>query len=366
MILRSYLSAGVAFILSLGISTAVVAQATSDEWKAAVAAAKGQPLVVVHAEGQAYTHVLNEFGKKFGVDVQATVGRPSTILARIQTEQRNGQHVWDLWLGGTSNMVNAAAPAGLIEPLEKYFFLPEVKEPSNWRHADFIFNDSGRRAFAFVNKLEFFVMRNTRVLPEVKIESWDDLLNPKLKGKISSRDASVPNAAVFALATAYGAKGPDYLRKLFKDQDVKIFENPQQLDASIIRGSHAVAFGMIEETLDKCRTDGGCKDVELLRQFGASISTGMSVPTNPPHAAVVKLWINWFLSREGQQMWVDTWAKYNTGGAVSMRKDVAPAPGHEMFLPDFSKPEQYVFVSSEKGSKEVDATIDLYKKIAGQ
>ncbi len=336
-----------------------------DDWAALAEQAKKQPLVVVTADGQAYPHTLNVFAKKFGIDVQTTVSRPSSILARIQTEQKNGQYVWDVWLGGTSNMVNAAAPAGLLEPMEKYFVLPEVKDAANWRDPDHIFGDSGRTTFAFTNKLEFFVVRNTKVLPEVKVETWDDLLNPKLKGKISSRDASVPNAAVFALATAYGVKGPDFMRKLFKDQDMKFFENPQQLDASILRGGQAVAFGMIEGTLDQCRTDGGCKEIELIRPFGASISNGMSVPKNPPHLAGTKLFVNWLLSREGQQVWVDAWAKYNNGGAVSMRKDVAPAPGHEVTLPDFSKPEQYVFVSSAKGSEEMDATIKLYKDVTG-
>jgi ABC-type Fe3+ transport system substrate-binding protein len=90
------------------------------------------------------------------------------------------------------------------------------------------------------------------------------------------------------------------------------------------------------------------------------------VPKNPPHPEMTKLWVNWLLSREGQQAWVDAWAKYNTAGAVSMRKDVAPAPGHEQFLPDFNKPEQYVFVSSEKGSEEMDATIKLFKEVMGR
>jgi len=352
--------------VSLWLTGPVRAQDWQDEWTATLDKARNQPLVIVHAEGGAFVEVLDIFSKKFGIEVQPTVSRPSPILARIRTEQKNGQYVWDAWMGGTSNMVNSAAPAGLLEPMEKYFILPEVKDVSNWRHPDFIFGDSGRTSFAFVNKLEFFIIRNTSVLPEIKFDSWDDFLNPKLKGKISIRDASVPNAGVFALATAYGAKGPDFMRKLFKDQEVKVFDNPQQLDSSVMRGGQAIAIGTAEETVTRCHTDGGCKNIELMRQFGASISTGISIPKNPPHPEAAKVWLNWLLSREGQQAWVGAWAKYNYGGAVSMRKDVPPAPGHEQFLPDFTKPEQYVFVSSEKGSEEVNATIKLFKEVMGR
>jgi hypothetical protein len=49
-----------------------------------------------------------------------------------------------------------------------------------------------------------------------------------------------------------------------------------------------------------------------------------------------------------------------------MRKDVVPAPGHEVYLPDFSKPEKYVFVSSERGSKEINATIKIFKETMGR
>jgi len=363
---QNFIAAILVAAISVPSSQQAQAQSTQEALQTMAVGAKGQPLAIVHAEGGAFNEVLDIFSKKYGIEVQETVSRPSSILARIRTEQKNGQFVWDAWMGGTSNMVNEAAPIGALEPIEKYFVLNEVKDLSNWRSPDYIFGDSGHTAFAFVTKLEFFLVRNTDIVPDVHIKTWDDLLNPNLKGKISIRDASAPNAAVFPLATAYGVKGADFLRKFFKDQDPKVFDNPQQLDSSVMRGTQAVAIGTAEETVTRCHNDGGCKNIELMREFGSAISTGIAVPKNPPHPEVTKLWVNWLLSREGQQAWVDAWAKYNYGGAVSMRKDVAPAPGHEQFLPDFTKPEQYVFVSSEKGSKEVDATIKLFKEITGR
>jgi iron(III) transport system substrate-binding protein len=363
---RIFTAAILLVLVSIWPADRAAAQSTQAALQSMAEKAKGQPLAIVHAEGGAFNEVLDIFSKKYGIEVQETVSRPSSSLARIRTEQKNGQFVWDAWMGGTSNMVNEAAPAGMLEPIEKYFVLSEVKDLSNWRHPDYIFGDSGHTAFAFVTKLEFFLVRNTDVLPEVHINTWDDFLNPKLKGKISIRDVSVPNAGLFPLATAYGLKGADFLRKFFKDQDIKVFSNPHQLDASVMRGSQAVAIGTSEETVTRCHHDGGCKNIELMRQFGSSISTGISVPKNPPHREAARLWVNWLLSHEGQQAWVNAWAKYNAGGAVSMRKDVPPAPGHEQFLPDFDHPERYVFVSSEKGSKEVDATIKLFKEVMGR
>lgn len=354
------------FLLALTIPVTAHAQAWQDEWNATLAKAKGQTLNAMVAGEEAYQIILDEFSKKFGVKVETTVSRPSSAIARIQTEQKNGQFIWDIWMGGTSNMVNAASPAGLTAPMEPYFILPEVKDVSNWRHADFLFGDSKRSVFTNSNKLEFYVLRNKSVLPEVKVETWDDLLNPKLKGKISVRDMSVPNAGTFAMATAYGVKGPDFVRKLLKDQEVKVYENPQQLDAAITRGGQAISIGLETYLWDKCRADGGCKDVDNLYQFGAAISIGFTIPKNAPDSDAVKAFVNWYLSKEGQEIWVNAWARQNKTGAVSMRKDVAPVKGHESGMPDFTKPKNYVFVSSEHGSKEVTDTIKIFKDVMGK
>ncbi len=351
---------GVAFALALPLA----AQA-QDAWKDLTARIKGQTINAVVAGEEAYVIVLNQFGQKYGVDIQTTVSRPSVALSRIKTEQQNGQFVWDIWMGGTSNMVNEGVPAGLFEPMEPFFILPEVKDVSQWRHPDFLFGDHLREVFMFSNKLEFYVLRNTKVVPDAKFATWDDLLNPKFKGKIAMRDASVPNAGTFALATAYGVKGPEYLKKLLH-QDVQVFANPQQLEQAIFRGGSAVAIGLETFIYDKCRADGGCKDVDMMWDFGAAISLGFVVPRKPPHRDVTTAFVNWMLSHEGQQAWVDAWAKTNASGAVSMRKDVPPAKGHEQSLPDFTKPNNYVFVSSERGSEEVRDTIKIFKEETGR
>lgn len=363
-LLRTGIAGAIAvFLLSPALA---LAQSWQDDWKSAQERAKSQTLNAMIAGDDAYREILNLFSKKFGIRTEVTVSRPSSALARIQTEQKNGQFIWDIWMGGTSNMVNSASPAGLTEPMERYFILPEVKDPSNWRHPDFLFGDSRRTAFTTSNKLEFYVLRNVSVLPDVKVETWDDFLNPKLKGRIAIRDMSVPNAGTFAMATAYGVKGADFLGRLLKEQEVRFFENPQQLDAAITRGQVAVSVGLESYIWEKCRADGGCKDVENLRQFASAISIGLTVPKNAPDSDAVKVFVNWFLSKEGQELFVAAWAKQTTSGAVSMRKDVPPAKGHEESLPDFSNPRQYVFVSSEFGSKEIEETIKLYKAALGR
>jgi len=343
-----------------------VAQSWQDEWKAVQDRARGQTLMVTHQPNDAIPLVFDEFTKKFGIKVELTVSRPSSTFARMQTEQRNGQFVWDLWWGGTSTMVNNAVPVGALSKFEQFLILPDVKDPATWRNPDYIFGDSGRHVFTDINEINFPLLRNVKVLPELKIETADDLLNPQLKGRISSRDASTPNFGTFALATLYKQKGRDFLTKLLKEQEVKVYENPQQLETAINRGGQAVSIGLESSIWEQCRKDGGCRDVEQLKQFSVAISWGMSVPKNPPHPDAVKVWLNWFMSKEGQEAKLRHWPLHNQTGSLSMRKDVPPAPGHEQYLPDFSQPDQYVFVSSEKGSREIAETVKIFKEVMGR
>jgi ABC-type Fe3+ transport system substrate-binding protein len=348
-------------LLLLGALVAFALPASAQNLDELAAKAKGQSLVVSTQSNQSMDIVFDAFTKKFGIKIENTVMRPSSAFTRIQTEQKNGQYGWDIWWGGTSTMVNNANPAGLLEPIEGYL-LPEIKDPSVWRNADFFYGDSGHHVVAHIHELNFAILRNHSVLPEIKFDDPNDFLNPKLKGKIAMRDASLPNFGTFALATIYNAKGPEFLKKLLSDQDPKVYENPQQLQSAIMRGGAAISIGLESTLWQKCRQDGGCKDVDELPQFAPAISWGQSVPKNPPHPDAVKLWLNWFLSKEGQQTTVDAWVKFNETGALSLRKDVEPAPGHAQYLPDFTKPDQYVFVSIERGAKEIAETTRIFKE----
>jgi ABC-type Fe3+ transport system substrate-binding protein len=340
---------------------AASAQSAQDEWKALQERAKGQTMMVTHQPNDSIVAILNEFGKRFGIKVDTMVARPSATLSRVQTEQRAGQYLWDLWWAGTSTMVNVAVPGGMLEKIEPFMMLPDVKDPATWRHLDFVYADVGRHVYVDINETNYAILRNVKVLPEVKIETADDFLNPKLKGKISSRDASTPNYGTFALATLYRDKGADFLTKLLNAQEVRVFENPQQMESALVRGQHAVSIGLESGIYEQCRRDGGCRDIEQMKQFQIATSWGMSVPKNPPHPDAVKLWLNWIMSKEGQETKVRLWPVNNDTGSLSMRKDVQPAPGHEKFLPDFSKPQNYVFVSHDKGSKEIDAVTKIFK-----
>jgi iron(III) transport system substrate-binding protein len=340
---------------------AALAQSAPAEWQQTIDKAKSQKLIIINQGNPAFDAAFEAFTKKFGIEVESTVSRPSAAITRIQTEQQNGLYLADVWWSITGIMTSVASPGGLFEPFDKYLILPEVKDVSNWRHPDYIYGDRNKTVFIHTNELSFTVLRNRDVIPDLKIESYDSLMDPRLKGKIAIRDASYPNAGSYALAPLYKTKGADFLKKFLETQNPRVFGNPEQLDNSLVRGSSALAIGGQNSSLSQCRKDGGCKNIDQVKLFASASSRGVAVFKNPPNPEAAKVFVNWLLSKEGQELLIREWPKANTTGAVSMRKDVAPAPGHEEYLPDFTNPDQYVWVSTQQGDEEVKLVTDVFK-----
>ena len=340
-----------------------LAQTPQEVLKASTAKARGQVLAFQTQGDKPMDPILDEFSKNFGVKVEITVSRPSATIARVRTEQNNGQYLWDIWWGITSNMVHVAAPAGMLSKIEDYLLLPDVKNASNWRHADYMYGDPGHQVFTYSHEVNVGAFRNKAVLPELKVETLDSLLDARLKGRMALRDASVPNAGSFTLAAMQKAKGSDFVRKFITTMEPRVYSNPQQLDVAIMRGGTAVALGVQSSAVSECRKAGGCKTLEEIQALTYVQSRGIAVFKNTPHGDAVRVFVNWFLLREGQETYVREWARASTSGAVSHRKDVAPDKAHVDDMPDFAKAGQYVWVSTAQGGKDIDEVAKIFKQI---
>jgi ABC-type Fe3+ transport system substrate-binding protein len=346
--------------------SAANAQSAPAEWQQVLDKAKTQTLVMINQGNPAFDAAIDAFTKKYGIKVEATVSRPSMAITRLQTEQKNGRYLADMWWAITGLMTSVAAPAGMFAKFEDYLILPEVKDRSNWRHADYIYGDAGNFVFTYSHEVNRSVYRNRDVLPQVKVDTAESLMQPQLKGKIAMRDASYPNAGSYALAPIYKAKGADFLLKFLKQQEPRVFENPEQLDNALIRGASVVAIGGQGSSISQCKSDGGCKNIDTVEGIASASSRGIGIMKNPPNPEATKIFVNWILSKEGQELLIREWAKSNQTGATSMRKDVPPAPNHEEFLPDFSDPGKYVWVATQKGDEEINVVTKIFKDWAGK
>jgi iron(III) transport system substrate-binding protein len=359
---RSFISACLAVAIGVaGSAHAAMADWKSD-WDKALKDSEGQDLNLIVQPNEGYDGAIAAFKKKYPkIKVQVTLINPSDVAERLLTEQKNGVFAWDAWWATASNMNSVLLPAGGLEKMTDYLLLPEVTDMSNWQNPKFLYtSDRGPYVFIHTNYLQNLGIYNSKLVPGGTLTE-DQLLDPSLKGKIAIRAPSRPHSGTMMLAGIAKDKSLDFVKSLLTEQQPQFNENDRQNTMSVLRGGMVVGIGVTENVMTECQKEGGCENLKPLPSSGYMHSRGISVLKNAPHKAAATVFVNWLLSKEGQETYVREWAKFNTTSAFSMRKDVKPDPKHLDSMPDFNNLDKYVAVSFDSGEKAINDVIKTYQ-----
>ena len=202
------------------------------------------------------------------------------------------------------------------------------------------------------------------LFPAGKPLDYDQLLDPRLKGKILFRTPSTPEGGALFLTGALKQKGPDFVKKLLVDQQPIFQENAQLISQQLIQGKAPIEIGGDQPTLTDCKVQGGCKNIEEVPQKGYALANGVGVFKTPPHPNATKVFVNWVLSKQGQQAFVDSWVKAQASGANSDRVDVEPKdPEHAV---DFNQLDKWSLQGTDSGNEDMANVLALYKQISSK
>src|SRR5262249_19693352 len=155
-----------------------------------------------------------------------------------------------------------------------------------------------------------WVMTDLFVNPDIvrpeAIQSWRDLLRPEYRGKIASHDPRSAGPAQGPVAYLYTLFGEKYIEDLYHGQEVMLTTDGRQLAEWIARGTYPIGIAPVQAAVEPLRAEGlGIERVfpadgrgELVGGYG----TAQKIKGGPnPNAAAV--FMNWFASREGQEIW---------------------------------------------------------------
>ncbi|NIO06673.1 MAG: hypothetical protein GTO40_01310, partial [Deltaproteobacteria bacterium] len=109
--------------------------AWQDEWEKVMAGAKkeGKVVVSIPASAELRNKMETAFEKRFpGIDLEPVPSRASKQLRRIRDELKAGVHYFDVHVGGAGSMLSGFVGGKIVEPVQPYLILPEVKDPKNW------------------------------------------------------------------------------------------------------------------------------------------------------------------------------------------------------------------------------------------
>ena len=298
------------------------------EWEKVLEAAKKEGQVAVYIGGWGAALETGAFQKSYP-DIKLTIvaARGGEIAKRILAERRAEKYLADLSSEGVGSNYRILHGARSFDPIKPALFLPEVVDQQRWWQARHRYVDpEGRYVFRYVGLPQtgnFYY--NTRLVDPKDFKSVWDFLDPRWRGKIIARDIREPGPGNAPMRFFYHHPeiGPNFIRRLFGEMGVTLFRDFRQGVDWLAGGKSSLCLFCSD--IDKAKLQGlPVEELAVMRE-GAGLHTQygtLALLNRAPHPNAAKLFINWFLSREGQATLQSVLAKSGDGAPDSLRIDI--------------------------------------------
>ena len=302
------LAPGLLAVIALLLATSALAAEGQEDWRKIVEAARKEGKVVA---GGPPTAVLRKqykdtFESKFGLELELVSAPGPQNASKAIAEFKAGVRYFDVLHGG-SGTLEPLKNENMLAPFMEYMVLPEVKDPRQWWGGHMWEDNLKTNRFIYSFSADFSVppFYNSELVKLGEINSYDDLLQPKWKGKIGMFEPRVPSAGQGLWGYLMRAKGKEFLQRL-ADQNLFIHRDGQQLAVNLAKGNLAVALGLAQRFVDPYIKGGLPIKVLTSVKEGMGGSNGfgtVAVMANAPHPNAAKVYINWLLGKEGQDLY---------------------------------------------------------------
>lgn len=176
--------------------------------------------------------LVKEFEKRTGVSVQIIAAGTGELLKRIESEAANplGDVLWS----GT---------IGTVGPKAKFF--ETYRTPNEDAVIEGYKNVEG--PLTRFDVIPSVIMVNKNLIGDVKMEGYEDLLNPALKGKIAFADPAKSSSSfehlvnmLYAMGNGDPDKGWDYVKKFCANLDGKLLGSSSAVYKGVADGEYTV------------------------------------------------------------------------------------------------------------------------------
>ena len=288
------------------------------EWDQLIADAQAEKeLVIIMGASESRTGraIYEAFGQKFGINVLQSTGSGTANSNRLLAERAKGVYTADVSLVGGSS-TDRLRLAGALTPIMPLMIHPEVVDRSKnwlldywaWTDSENIYSPASELRLR-ENILEIFY--NTDKVSQAEIDavlSWTDFLKPEWKGRIVSILDPDFGGVVTDRTLAWILLGQEFYEPYIRNQEPTLLSggNFQELATGIGRGKYDLAFFTGASSTDmEAMIELGIPVAKLTRTLAeggtVEVRGTMTVVDRAPHPKGAQLFVNWALSRDGQQ-----------------------------------------------------------------
>jgi ABC-type Fe3+ transport system substrate-binding protein len=273
-------------------------------WEQILAAAKKEGKVVVAMSPSAELRKSMEeaFRKRYGIDIELAPGQGSSQVTKIVSEAKAGIAYYDIMLSGTTS-TSDLAEHGVTQPVAPYLVLPEVREPNRWWGGHMYADKAKQFVYMPLAYVGVSLWYNKSFVKPGEIRTYDDLLHPKWKGKIGFQDPRTAGSGAGVWSFLWLIKGEGFLEKLAQ-QDLLLLTDRRQLGDALSKGKVHITIGGVYYTYLPFIKAGLPLESMIPEEgsYGSSGSGNLAIIKNHSHPNAAKVFVNWFLGKEGQEI----------------------------------------------------------------
>ena len=237
------------------------------------------------------------FEEKYGVEVEVIQAGTGELVKRIQSEKEDPYA--DVLFGGSWSLM---------------YDNKDLWEP-------YVSVNDGGVMDAYKNTCGFItgnvldgscLIVNTDLIGDIKIESYADLLNPELKGKIATCDPANPSSAFAQLTNILLAMGGyeddgawKFVEDLFTNIDGKICESSSAVYKGVADGEYVVGLSY-EDPCAQLVRDGAPVKVVYPTEGAVYLPASATIIKGAKNMDNAKLFMDFIISEEVQNIWGTT------------------------------------------------------------
>ena len=256
--------------------------------------------------------IVKKFEAATGIQTEVVAAGTGELLKRVEAESANP--LGDVMWGGTLSV---------LEPSKKFFetyqspevasFVDEAKDP-----------DGKITGFTLVPSV---IMVNTKLIGNIKVEGYQDLLNPALKGKIAFADPSKSSSSfehvvniLYGMGKGDPEKGWGFVQELAKNLGGKLLSGSSAVYKGVADGEYTVGLTFEEGAATYVKSKAPVKIV-YMSEGVISKADGSAIIKGAKNMENAKKFVDFVSSKETQSMIASQLSRR------SVRKDVPPGEG---------------------------------------
>lgn len=281
--MKKLLSSFLAIVLVLSLVACSGNSKQEDEKKLVVYSPNSEDMINV---------LIPMFEKETGIKVELVSAGTGELLKRIESEADNPYA--DVLFGGSK-----ATVLGYPDLFQKYVSTNNDAMLEGHKNVEGFLTPYVADGSV--------ILVNTDIIGDIKVEGYEDLLNPALKGKIAAADPISSSSAFAQLTNQLLAMGGDYesekgwkyVEELVKNLDGKVASSSGNVHKSVADGEYPVGLTYEDPSAAYVR-DGAPVKIVYPKEGTVYLDAGVEIIKGAKHMENAKKFVDFVTSKEAQ------------------------------------------------------------------